>query len=117
MLLRTWHSFQKSAKDKWREELLELPDPAERERKLEQLEAGKLFRGAKFHDLRHLHASVLILHEGKTPLEVAARLGHTNPSFTMNVYAHLFDRQKKSSPVSILTYLHHNGGPSERNWQ
>ena len=37
-----------------------------------------------------------ILIEGKTALEVAQRLGHTNPSFTLDTYTHLFDRQRSS---------------------
>ena len=49
---------------------------------------------AKFHDLRHYHASCLILIEKKTSLEVAARLGHSNPSFTIDTYTHLFDKQR-----------------------
>ena len=47
-----------------------------------------------FHDIRHYHASVLILIEKKTALEVAARLDHTNPSLTIDTYAHLFDMQR-----------------------
>ncbi len=39
------------------------------------------------HELRHLHASMLI--EGGRPLtEIAARLGHESPAITMSIYAH-----------------------------
>jgi integrase len=40
------------------------------------------------HQLRHLHAS-LLLAEGLPVPAVAARLGHANPNVTMAVYAHL----------------------------
>jgi integrase len=39
------------------------------------------------HQLRHLHASVLI-DAGRPLPEIAARLGHGSPSVTMQVYAH-----------------------------
>ena len=39
------------------------------------------------HQLRHLHASVL-LEAGRPLPEIAARLGHGSPSVTMQVYAH-----------------------------
>jgi integrase len=47
----------------------------------------------RFHDLRHFHASLLIA-AGMDPVRVAARLGHEKPSFTLDVYSHLFDREK-----------------------
>lgn len=47
--------------------------------------------GGRFHDLRHFHASLLI--EARLdPVKVAARLGHERPSFTLDVYSHLFDQ-------------------------
>lgn len=45
----------------------------------------------RFQDLRHFHASLLI-DAGLDPVRVAARLGHEKPSFTLDVYSHLFDR-------------------------
>lgn len=46
----------------------------------------------RFHDLRHFHASLLI-EAGLDPVRVAARLGHEKPSFTLDVYSHLFDKE------------------------
>lgn len=40
------------------------------------------------HDLRHLHISRLI-HAGWNPVLVAARVGHSRPATTLNVYAHV----------------------------
>lgn len=42
------------------------------------------------YDLRHSHASLLI-DLGANPLEVAHRMGHTDPAVTLRVYGHLFD--------------------------
>ena len=42
----------------------------------------------RLHDLRHTHASVLLA--GRVPItEVSERLGHANPSITLNVYSHV----------------------------
>lgn len=42
----------------------------------------------RWHDLRHTHAS-LLLSAGHSIRAVSARLGHSNPAFTLKVYAHL----------------------------
>jgi len=42
----------------------------------------------RFHDLRHSHASLLLL-EGIHPKIVSERLGHASVSFTLDVYTHL----------------------------
>ncbi|MCS6774397.1 MAG: site-specific integrase, partial [Thermoflexales bacterium] len=49
----------------------------------------------RIHDLRHLHAS-LLLAEGVPVPEVAARLGHANPSVTLRLYAHAVRGQQAS---------------------
>lgn len=43
---------------------------------------------ARLHDLRHIHATTLLL-AGQPVHVVAARLGHTDPSITLRVYAHV----------------------------
>jgi integrase len=50
----------------------------------------------RLHDLRHTHASILI-NNGATGLQVAKRLGHKNPSLTLNVYSHLFPEQGEAT--------------------
>jgi integrase len=45
--------------------------------------------GTSPHDLRHHYASMLI-DGGESVVVVARRLGHANPSMTLNVYSHLF---------------------------
>ena len=45
------------------------------------------FNFLRFHDLRHTHATLLLL-EGVPVNAVASRLGHSGPSITLNVYGH-----------------------------
>lgn len=47
----------------------------------------------RFHDLRHTYASILI-GEGVSAVFAARMLGHTNPSFTIDTYASLWDRRE-----------------------
>jgi len=42
----------------------------------------------RFHDLRHTHASLLIM-DGVPVKVVSERLGHANVAFTMHTYQHL----------------------------
>lgn len=46
----------------------------------------------RFHDLRHIHASILIS-EGVDIVKVSHRLGHSNPKITLETYAHLVPNQ------------------------
>jgi integrase len=45
--------------------------------------------GARFHDLRHTCASLLI-EQGRHPVEIAKHLGHTDVTVTLNIYSHMF---------------------------
>jgi integrase len=47
---------------------------------------------ALLHDLRHVHATTLLL-AGVPVHLVAARLGHADPSITLRVYAHVISDQ------------------------
>jgi integrase len=46
--------------------------------------------GLRFHDLRHVHATLLIS-AGAPVVVVQHRLGHSRPSITLDRYSHLFD--------------------------
>jgi integrase len=51
------------------------------------------------HDLRHAYASMLI-EGGESVVVVARRLGHANPSMTLDVYSHLFaDSEERTRSV------------------
>ncbi|MEU0566478.1 site-specific integrase [Nonomuraea sp. NPDC005983] len=51
---------------------------------------------ARLHDLRHIHATTLLL-AGVPVHVVAARLGHANPSITLRVYAHVIHAAEASA--------------------
>ena len=46
------------------------------------------------HNFRHTFASLLIVGLKLDPVGVAAQLDHSNPSTTLRIYAHLFDRAR-----------------------
>jgi len=56
------------------------------------ISAGELLPHAPLHDLRHVHATTLLL-AGVPVHVVAARLGHADPSVTLRVYAHVVREQ------------------------
>ena len=45
----------------------------------------------RFHDLRHTYAS-LLLDQGENIKYIQTQLGHSNPTVTLNVYAHLMEK-------------------------
>lgn len=49
----------------------------------------------KFHDLRHTFASRLIA-SGFDPVYVAAQLGHSKPSLTLDTYSHLYAKHRRT---------------------
>jgi integrase len=55
---------------------------------------------ARLHDLRHLHATTLLL-AGVPVHVVAARLGHADPSVTLRVYAHVI-RSSEAAAADIF---------------
>ena len=57
-----------------------------------QDQVGELLPHARLHDLRHIHATTLLL-AGVPVHVVAARLGHADPSVTLRVYAHVIREQ------------------------
>lgn len=55
---------------------------------------------ARLHDLRHIHATTLLL-VGVPVHVVAARLGHADPSITLRVYAHVI-RAAEASAADVF---------------
>ena len=56
---------------------------------------------ARLHDLRHLHATTLLL-AGVPVHVVAARLGHADPAVTLRVYSHVLREHALASETSSL---------------
>lgn len=50
----------------------------------------------RFHDLRHTYASLLI-EQGENIKYIQTQLGHSNPTVTLNVYAHLIKPSNQES--------------------
>jgi integrase len=69
-------------------------------------EAARLPR-IRFHDLRHMHVSMLIRTGTVDVRTVADRVGHADPAFTLRRYAHVFEEQRRASakPLSELLGL------------
>lgn len=68
-----------------------IPVVAKAEQLLAQRGGQPLPQGISPHKLRHTFASVLIA-IGKDPTYVMHQLGHTDPAFTLRVYAHIMRR-------------------------
>lgn len=68
-----------------------IPVVAKAEELLAQRGGQPLPQGISPHKLRHTFASVLIA-IGKDPTYVMHQLGHTDPAFTLRVYAHIMRR-------------------------
>jgi integrase len=62
--------------------------------------AASKLRAIPLHGLRHTHATIL-LSAGVPVHIVSARLGHANPTITMNVYAHCLPRAQQAA-VAVL---------------
>jgi integrase len=54
----------------------------------------------RFHDLRHTYASLLI-EQGENIKYVQTQLGHSNPTVTLNVYAHLMKPTNRASAIKL----------------
>ncbi|GAB3985686.1 site-specific integrase [Plantactinospora veratri] len=61
---------------------------------------------ARFHDVRHFHASAMLLLVGEGRVgEVARRLGHSKPSMTLDVYGHVLEHQSRDVSAAFAALL------------
>jgi integrase len=56
------------------------------------------------HALRHTHVSQLIA-AGLDVVTVSRRIGHSNPTVTLTVYAHLFGNTDEKAAAAVETAL------------
>lgn len=63
----------------------------------------------RVHDLRHTYASMRIS-QGADPVTLSRELGHHSPAFTMERYAHFFERARPRTAPSLLELV---GGDEE----
>lgn len=61
-------------------------------------------RKIRLHDLRHTHATMLIL-SGTDMKTVSNRLGHTDIKITMNTYSHVLEEMDKKASENISNIL------------
>ncbi len=54
----------------------------------------------RFHALRHTYASLLI-DQGENIKYIQSQLGHSNPTVTLNVYAHLMDKKNQDAAIKL----------------
>jgi integrase len=54
----------------------------------------------RFHDMRHTYASLLI-HQGENIKYIQSQLGHSSPTVTLNVYAHLMKDENQEAAVRL----------------
>jgi integrase len=98
---RKWYLLQEAA----REAYIKLGQTDEaREVRKKQLEEGRVLPHLRFHDLRHMHVS-LLNRAGVDARTIADRIGHVDPAFTIKRYAHVFDCQRKAAAIPLLRLL------------
>lgn len=59
----------------------------------------------RFHDLRHMHVSMLIRTGNVDIRTIADRVGHADPAFTLRRYAHVFAQQRRESAKPLKDLL------------
>ena len=62
------------------------------------------FKGLRFHDLRHAHASILVA-SGIDVAAVAARMGHGDPGVTLHTYTHALPLRDQAAAAALDTLL------------
>lgn len=63
------------------------------------------FKDITFHDLRHVHASILVANNIDIAA-IAARMGHSDPSVTLNVYTHAMRARDQDAANTLERLLH-----------
>lgn len=98
---RVWYYLQDAAKKAYTE--LGQSDE-EKKARAKQVEEGKVLPHIRFHDLRHMHVS-LLNKAGVDARTIADRIGHTDAAFTLKRYAHVFEDQRKAAAIPLLRLL------------
>ena len=69
------------------------------------------FQGVTFHDLRHIHATFLLQHHVDLQ-SVSSRMGHSDPSVTLKVYADAMPARDQDAAAAMDQLLITSGGGS-----
>ena len=73
-------------------------------KRFQKLIAKHDLRPITLYGLRHTAASIMIA-QGLTPVEVAARLGHAQTSTTLDIYAHAFMDANERATAAVASVL------------
>ena len=74
------------------------------------------FPRIRFHDLRHTHATIGL--RAGVPVKVMSeRLGHSNPGFTLQQYAHVIPGVQAEAAAAIADLVRGNGKPESVDTQ
>ena len=73
-------------------------------KRFQKLIARNGLRPITLYGLRHTAASIMIA-QGLTPVEVAARLGHAQTSTTLDIYAHAFMDANERATAAVASVL------------
>ncbi len=63
----------------------------------------------RFHDLRHEYASLLI-EQGENVKYIQNQLGHSSPTVTLNIYAHLINPVNQEAACRLENMVFGNSG-------
>jgi integrase len=63
----------------------------------------------RFHDIRHTTASLMI-EQGENIKYIQSQLGHTSPTVTLNVYAHLMKPTNQEAACRLESALFDTSG-------
>lgn len=72
------------------------------------------FQGVTFHDLRHIHATFLLQHH-IDPVSVSSRMGHSDPSVTLKVYADAMPARDREAAAAMDALLISSGATPAAN--
>lgn len=64
------------------------------------LKAAGILASVKFHDLRHTHATLLLV-QGVNPKIVSERLGHSTVTMTLDTYSHLLPDMQDTAVAAL----------------
>ena len=62
----------------------------------------------RFHDMRHTFASLLIA-QGENIKYIQKQMGHSKPSVTMDIYAHLMDEENPEAAKKLDDTIFQSG--------
>lgn len=60
-----------------------------------------------FHDLRHTHATILLLH-GENIKVISERLGHKSTKITLDIYSHVLPKMEKHTTNLLENVFNNN---------